>query len=498
MTLRLVSILLMLLISVNSGIAAVLTVQMSAEPTQFDPLQMEDGSALKIAANTVGTLFAYDGKGDRWKSLIDNYTVSRDRRLYTFHFKKDLKWSDGKPFHADHFILALKRLENEPVKVSLSDLFPKLNLKKTRATGPRTAEVSLTEPDLQFPNWLTLPPYAPIRQDMIDTYVGKRTPVVPTLGAYEVVEYKREEYLNLKKNSYFVEQDQVKVDEVKIRFVGDEGTLLPLLKSGTVDILSKVPVLQLKPIADIAQVHEVPVEAVTYLAFDTRKPPFNEKQNRQLFQNVFSVGKRLELARLLKTGEQAAITFLPQVLMPPGFRRDAQVAAIKSDKQLEFLIQSDSGSRNQTILEFAQSILKVEVKWKVGLDLLDWKTHYSKLKTGPDAVYRFGWQNPVSEPFIVYETLSSKSPNNFTGWSNLNYDALTEKLRQENRMVKKLKLISQLEDILYEEAPVIPLLSQVLRFACSKRVLGFRANSFGVILFRELRLSESNAIASPQ
>jgi ABC-type transport system substrate-binding protein len=46
-----------------------------------------------------------------------------------------------------------------------------------------------------------------------------------------------------------------------------------------------------------------------------------------------------------------------------------------------------------------------------------------------------------------------------------------------------------LETILYEEAPVVPLLHQVLRFAYSKRVSGFRANPFGVILFRELHLN---------
>ena len=147
------------------------------------------------------------------------------------------------------------------------------------------------------------------------------------------------------------------------------------------------------------------------------------------------------------------------------------------------------------MLEFVQSVLKSELKWKVALDLLDWKTHYAKLKTEPDAVYRFGWQNPVSDPFIVYQAFTSKSPNNFTGWAHPKFDALVGELRQESRLVKKSKLINQLEDILWEEAPIVPLLHQVLRFAYSKRVLGFRANSFGVILFRELRLNEDNAKA---
>ena len=485
----------MSLLWVSLSFASTLTVQMSAEPTQFDPLQMEDAAALRISANTLGTLFAYDGQGDRWKSLVDNYSVSRDRKTYTFYFKKDLKWSDGKSFHADQFVLALNRMAKEPVKVSMADLFPKFNLKRTRATGPRTAEVVLEEPDAQFLNWLTLPPFAPIRQDMIDAYAEKHSPVVPTLGAYQVVEYKREEQLILKKNPNFMEQGQVNIDEIKLRFVTDEGALLPLIKAGTIDILTKVPILQLKPIEEVARIQDVPVEAVTYLAFDTKKAPFNDKLNRQTFRDALNVAKRRELAQLLKTGEDPAMTLLPRILAPPSFRREFNPAVKKSDQILDFSIQSDMSSRNQSMLEFVQSVLKNELKWKVALDLLDWKTHYAKLKTEPDAVYRFGWQNPVSDPFIVYQAFTSKSPNNFTGWAHPKFDALVGELRQESRLVKKSKLINQLEDILWEEAPIVPLLHQVLRFAYSKRVLGFRANSFGVILFRELRLNEGNAKA---
>ncbi len=471
---------------VSPSFSSTLTVQFTSEPTQFDPLLMEDGTALKICANTIGTLFAYDSKGDRWKSLVEDYSLSRDRKKYTFRFRKNLKWSDGKLFHADHFILALNRLAKEAVKPSLSDLFPKFNLKLTRATNARTAEVVLEEADEQFLNWLTLPPFAPIRPDIVDSYSEKRTPVVPTLGAYEVLEYKREEYLKLRKNPEYFQSNQVEIDEVKIRFITDEGALMPLLKSGAVDILNRVPVLQLKPIQEIAKVDEVPVEAVTYLAF-------NKKLNRQTFRDAMHFGKRLELAQLLKTGELPAMILIPRILTPPSFTRERGSALNKSELKLDFSLQSDTGSRNQSILEFTQSVVKTDLKWTAELDLLDFKTHYSKLKSDPDAVYRFGWQNPVSAPFIMYQAFTSKSPNNFTGWSHPRFDSLVAELRQETRKVKQSKLINQLEDVLWEEAPVVPLLHQVLRFAYSKRVLGFRANSFGVILFRELRLNEGNA-----
>ncbi|NDD92642.1 hypothetical protein EBZ37_11205, partial [bacterium] len=51
-----------------------LQVQFTSEPTQYDPLFLEDGVALRLAANTLGTLYSYDGKGERKKGLVDSYT----------------------------------------------------------------------------------------------------------------------------------------------------------------------------------------------------------------------------------------------------------------------------------------------------------------------------------------------------------------------------------------------------------------------------------------
>ncbi len=465
--------------------------QFGSEPTQFDPLFMEDGTALRIAANVIATPYEYDGAGNRRKNLVSHISLSKDKRKYTIKFKKDLKWSDGVKFHASQFVAAVQRLVKEPVKGALSELFPTIDLTTTKAIDSLTAMVTLKTPDAQFENWLTLPPFAPIREEMIGEF-AKHNPLVPTLAAYQVVEYKREDYLVLKKNPEFREKDSNNVDQVKIRFLKDESASLALLKTGDVDILTKVPVLQLEQIKKISHVSEVLVEAITYLGLNTKKAPFNDLNNRRsLLSAIFS--KRTELAKILNTGELPAGMFLPSILIPTAFQ--AQAIGLKQSEKpirgIEFQVQSDGGSRNQTILEYIQSVLKDEYRWKMKIDMMDWKAHYAKLKVDSDEVFRFGWQNPVSDPFVMYQVLQSKSANNFTGWSNAEYDQLVNELRQETMMVKKAKLIGKIEGILLREAPVVPLLHQVLRFANSKRVLGFRANPFGVVLFREIHLAKN-------
>jgi oligopeptide transport system substrate-binding protein len=472
--------------------SAPLQVQLSSEPTQYDPLFLEDGSGLKLSANVLGTLFYYDGKGERQKGLLQDYSVSRDRKTYTFRFRPGLKWSDGQPFHAEHFILALKRLVEEPVKGALANLYPSIDLKESRALSAEKAEVVLKVQDEQFPNLLTLPPFAPIRTDLIELHSKKRTPVVPTLGAYEIVEYKRDSHVLLRKNMNFYAASEVEIQEVKVRFIPEEAALLGLLKAGSLDILTRVPALQYEAVVKLARVVEVPVEAVTYLGFNVRKPPFNQVAMRTAVRDAIGFDQRVEIANLLRSGDLGAQIFLPLILDPSVRRPEPLPAPVRIGPSLKFSLQSDKSSRNDAILEFVQNEIKKELGGQVVLETLDWKAHYARLKTDPAGMFRFGWQNPVSDPSIVYDVLTTKSPNNFTGWSNAVYDERVAALRQESRRVKRSKLIQELEEILRKEAPVVPVLHQVLRFGVSKRVSGFRANPFGVILFRELRLNDSS------
>jgi ABC-type transport system substrate-binding protein len=471
-----------------------LQVQFSSEPTQYDPLFMEDGPSLRIASNVVATPLEYDGKGVLRNGLAEEVTPSQDRKRWVVRFRKNLKWSDGVSFHASQFVAAMNRMNREKVRPALSVLFPKFDFSQTKVLDERTVQIVLMQPDSQLKNLLALPPFAPIRDDFL-TIFSKRNPIVPTLAAYQVIEYRRESHLLLKKNPLFYEADLVGIPQVRIRFVKDDSLMHSLLQSGEVDVLCKVPPLQLDQIKKHASVVDVPVEAVTYFGFNTNKPPFQNVQNRRAIYAAIAP-HRSELAKLLKTGELAATAFLPSVsstnrnpLSSAWKELDSSLSAA-SVESVPFQMQTDGGSRNEIMLQFVQSLIQKKLNWKMKIDAMEWKAHYSRLKIAPDEMFRFGWQNPVSDPYLTYQVLMSDSPNNFTGWKNGEYDRLVQELRQESKPTQRQKILFKLEKIIATDVPVVPVLHQVLRYAYSKRVDGFRANPFGVILFRELRIAK--------
>ena len=74
---------------------------------------------------------------------------------------------------------------------------------------------------------------------------------------------------------------------------------------------------------------------------------------------------------------------------------------------------------------------------------------------------------------------------NMTRWSQTSRGLPPGKERAE-------KILSAQKILLEEEAVVIPIYHYVQNIAVSPRVHGFRVNPFGIVLFRDLSLSDAS------
>src|ERR1700710_2910501 len=55
------------------------------------------------------TLLALDAKNQVQPQMVDTWTVSPDRKTYTFTLRDGLKWHDGNPVTADDCVASIKR-----------------------------------------------------------------------------------------------------------------------------------------------------------------------------------------------------------------------------------------------------------------------------------------------------------------------------------------------------------------------------------------------------
>ena len=97
-------------------------------PRNVDPLLAVSQSEIAVAANCFEGLLRLDEKDDLDNGTAESYTVSADKKSYTFHLKRNLHWNDDTPLTAHDYVFGIKRaLAPETRSIYAKDLFSIVN-----------------------------------------------------------------------------------------------------------------------------------------------------------------------------------------------------------------------------------------------------------------------------------------------------------------------------------------------------------------------------------
>lgn len=482
----------------------VLRVQVATEPVTLDPTLAEDGASMRVLANTWSGLVAYDGAGQLVNRLADTIAVSEDGLRYTISIKPGARWSDNTPVTAEHFVLGLTRALKKETAAKLAPMLFPIKGAETyhlgRATelagvhgSDRTLTIELDHPAPYFRKALALSIALPLREDVLVSNKGRWPFDGPTTGPYRVSAYERGQKIVLQRNG-----DPIagRVNTVEMRIVADESSSLNLFDRGQLDILTRVPALEMERLKKEGVVRIDPFVATYYIAFNTRKPPFDRVPWRKA---IAASIRRAEITKVLATGETPARSWLPpgiEGFLPwdPEADEGKVSSGLKADLSHSKPVEAafDSSARNSLIMEKVQHDIEQGAGLRTQLTNQDWKAYIRRLQTDPPAIYRFAWLAPFLDPVPHLQVFTTGNPNGYTGWSNKRYDALVAEIeRLAPGEERTRKILAAQKILLQDEVPVVPLFHYVQSHAVSKRVVGFRVNAFGAIPFDELTLEEA-------
>lgn len=472
----------------NKTLSHRIEIQIPSDPVSLDPAYAEDGLSLRILSNVMDGLYGYDSKGQLTPNLAESSNVQPDQKTYRFHLRARALWSDGERVLAQHFVDGIQRA-TKPGMPSKLGVF--LNgIEKIQALSDQDLEIRLKAPDPLFLHKLTLPPALPARLDRLAANKGIWAENFPVTGAYKIAVHKRDQFLMLEPNFQYWRLDPgTRVDSLNwvfLRVIQDESTALSLFEKGKLDILTRVPSYDFARLKKEGRIRSDPALMTYYLAFNTRKAPFDRAEARRAFAAAIH---KSELVESLGTGEQPASSLIPKPL--EGFRLFVKQAEKPMKFELKkWVIGFDSGARNQLIVEKIQQDLKKKFGVIVELQPRDWKSHIQSLTTDAPMVYRFAWLAPYRDALTFLQPFTSKDPNNYTGFKDPQFDAWVERANLMEPGVKRTEVIEQAQKFLVDqEAIVIPLYHYQHIFAVGTRVKDFQVNAFGTVFYRELQIS---------
>ena len=111
--------------STQSGQAKTQTVSRMVKDvlTSMDPAQAPDNVSMQTLTDTMAGLYRYHGNKLQPDMAARRATISADQKTYTFHLRKNARWSDGKRVTANDFVYSWRRTVDPATKSEYAYVF---------------------------------------------------------------------------------------------------------------------------------------------------------------------------------------------------------------------------------------------------------------------------------------------------------------------------------------------------------------------------------------
>lgn len=468
--------------------------------------------------------------------IAKSWSISEDGLTYTFNLRNDVYFHDNQCFEngkgrkvtAKDFVISFNRLYDARVSSAVSlltniDRTEKTGYKGFMASNDSTFIVYLKEPFSAFLDVLTMKYFSVIPYEAVDFYGQdfRRNPV--GTGPFKFKLWEEGTKLVLLKNENYFEFDGNNrlpyLDAVTISFVKDRETAFMELLNGKYDMLSGADAFNINEVLDkngnleSVYAEKFVMQKQTFLKTDylgilidenidiVKKSPLKVKALRKAINYGFDRVKMVQYFRN-NIGYPATAGFIPNGLPsfnekivkgytynPEKVRQLLIEAGYPDGKNLpEITLHTTDNYLEQT--EFIQSQLadnnikvKISVDKPVVLRQAVASCEYNFFKKSWVGDYA----DEESFMSLFYSKNFSPIGSNYTHYKNPEFDVLFEKvIREQNREVKN-GLYQQMDQMLIDDAPIVPLYyDQVIRLV-HKNIKDFTTNPMNLLNLKKVK-----------
>jgi len=489
------------------------TFRLPGEPETLDWNLAHTMIETYILMNLMEGLVSVDSNLGIQPALAEKWEVSDDRKVWTFHLRDDVYWSDGVALQARDFVFSWKRLLAPATAASyayfLFDIVgaQEYNAGKLKdftevgitAKGTHTLEIRLKKPVdyfLYIPGfWVTFP----LREDIVRKYGSSwaKPGRMVTLGPYSLAQYVLNSRIVLKANPKYY-RFKGNIEWVVAQIVNDNSTALKLYETGKLDFLTDISTLDLERMAGRSDLKTYPYLKTGYLGFSVQKHPANLAGFRRAVAMAIDKSK---MGLVLQGGQTAASTFVPPQL--PGYSANAGLAfnpekarqelkrsGVLSGGKVVVDLLTPNWDKNITLAEYLESELKKNLGIQVNIQPLDHKSFRVQVDLHTNPLFFGSWGADFPHPDNFLSVFTADSGNNRTQWKNSRYDQLVLRAREGGRTAnesQKLYLSAQ-KILLEEEAVIVPLYYEPNKALVRARIKGLTLNPLNYLLLREVQL----------
>ena len=490
-----------------------LVVCVGPDPDTIDPALNSAVDGATLILHGFEGLYYLDRNGTPVNGQAESVDISDDGTVYTFHLRSGLKWSDGSPLTASDFVYSWNRAIDEDTAADYEYMFDVIvgyddGVLDISAPDDLTLVVKLIARTPYFLELTAFPVYFPVNRATVEangeawavnpaTYIGN--------GSYRMIEWVPGSHMLYEKNPNYWNVGAIGPERIKFILMDDDNAKLAAYNSGTLSFIDRVPVDEIEALRNNSDFYIEGQLGTYYVSFNVEVYPLNDVRVREAL--TLAIDRDFITKNIGQAGQINAAGFVAEGISdaapgssfravggnyydpsPAGYaanleRAKALIAEVFPDGNvptMEYIYNTSTG--HQLIAEALQSMW-AEIGVTVTIESQEWAVFLNTRKNGEYQIARNGWLNDYNDPIGMLDMWVTGGGNNDAQWSNTRYDSLIAQVKSSSDQAQRMRLMHEMEDILFEEWVLAPIYFYVDYFMLSDNINGFYTSPLGYKYF---------------
>ena len=499
---------------------------LAIEPRTIDPVLNNAVDGSNVIFNLFEGLVRIGFDDAPEAGCAEKWEVSEDGMSWTFHLRKGLKWSDGKPMTAEEFRYGFLRAitpENASPYAHLGFFIKNgeafFNGKaKAEEVGLVAVDDVTFRIDLEYQtplmlDYLSYHIFYPARADVVEAdprgWTSKPETAIGN-GPFMLADWQHNSEMTLVKNPHYWDADNVKIDKVRMVMITDSNTALAAFKGGKVDLIDNIPPQMTPQLIKSGEAKVAPTLGTSFSVFNVTRAPFDNPLVRRAF--TLAVDRTVMAEKVAMGGQKPAVAFIPYGI--PGVETEKDFRAeggaflpdradVEQAKKLlaeagypdgkgfpKVVYKYNLNPINKAIAEALQAMWKQNLGVEVELSNEEWKVFINTRMKHDFDIARHAYLVDFFDAGSLLELWQTGVPENVAGYANEEYDALIKDSLKQMDRAKRIEDMHKAEQILMQDLPVLPLYFYSTPYMQSARVKGIYMSPRKWVFFRGAEVVE--------
>ena len=496
----------------------VLSVQIGPDPETIDPALNSAVDGGNMILHAFECLLVVDEEGKLAPGQAESYEISEDGLTWTFHLRDGLKWSDGSDLTAEDFVYSWKRVCDPEVAAPYADTvlsmvkgFDKaiegdLDALAVSAPDATTFVVELTAPCSYFGSLAAFATLSPVNQATIEAN-GDAWAIDPATyisnGCFYISEWVPGSHIIFSKNPNYWNVDAIKLDAIKFALIEDANASYSAYRTGEVLMIKDVPTEEIPSLTGSNDFFVEPIIGTYYVNLNETLDTFKDAKVRKALSLAID---RDYVANTLMQG-----TYTPASnFMGPGwidtdgseFMDNANGgkpyidnATFEANLEEAKALMAEAGypegegfpvisyttnesGYHKVVAEYLQEAW-AELGVTLQVNIVEWSSFTPMRRSQEYEVARNGWVGDYSDPSNMLDLLISTNGNNDGKYNSSEYDTQMNIARTTLDSKERSEALHKAEDIMMEEAAVIPIAYYNDFWLQSEKITGMWHSAYG-------------------